>query len=48
MDIDLSFELGRWTGTKKPTLGLDIDYHVEGSSMKDLMAKAKEEAKKAQ
>ena len=48
MDINLSFELGRRTGTKKPTLGLDIDYHVEGSSMKDLMAKAKEEAKKAQ
>ena len=48
MEIDLSFELGRWTGTKKPTLVLDIDYHVEGSSMKDLMAKAKEEAKKAQ
>lgn len=48
MEIDLSFELGRLTGTKKPTLGLDIHYHVEGSSMKDLMAKAKEEAKKAQ
>ena len=48
MEIDLSFELGRLTGTKKPTLGLDMHYHVEGSSMKDLMAKAKEEAKKAQ
>ncbi len=47
-EIDLSFELGRWTGPKKPTLGLAIDYHVEGLSMKDLMAKAKEEAKKAQ
>ncbi len=43
--FDLSFELKRWSGDKKPKLALTVYGHVEGSSMFDLLGQARASAK---